>query len=87
MKARRCKTDVKQSVREHTCQPRRGSIHAKLSISIEGETKTFHDKTKFMQYLSTNPTLQRIINGETQQKEASYSLQKAKSNVLATKPK
>jgi hypothetical protein len=36
----------------------------KLSISIDGETKIFHDKNKFAQYLSTNPDLQRIINRE-----------------------
>ena len=34
---------------------------AKLSITIDGETKVFHDKTKFTHYLSTNPALQRII--------------------------
>jgi hypothetical protein len=28
---------------------------------IDGETKVFHDKTKFTHYLSTNPALQRII--------------------------
>ena len=28
---------------------------ANLSITIFGETKIFHDKTKFIQYLSTNP--------------------------------
>jgi hypothetical protein len=34
---------------------------AKLSITIDGETKVFHDKTKFIQYLSMNLALQRII--------------------------
>jgi hypothetical protein len=33
----------------------------KLSITIDGKTKVFHDKTKFTHYLSTNPALQRII--------------------------
>jgi hypothetical protein len=37
---------------------------AKLSITIDGETKVFHDKTEFTQYLSTNPALQRIIKGK-----------------------
>jgi hypothetical protein len=32
---------------------------AKLSITIDGETKIFHDKTKFTKYLSTNLALQR----------------------------
>jgi hypothetical protein len=38
---------------------------AKLSITIDGETKVFHNKTKFTQYLSTNPALQRIIMENT----------------------
>jgi hypothetical protein len=33
-----------------------------LSITIDGEIKIFHDKTKFTQYLSTNPAQQRIID-------------------------
>jgi hypothetical protein len=33
----------------------------KLSITIDGETKIFHDKNKFTHYLSTNPVFQRII--------------------------
>jgi hypothetical protein len=32
---------------------------AKLSITIDGETKIIHDKTKFTKYLSTNPALQK----------------------------
>jgi hypothetical protein len=34
---------------------------AKLLVTIDGESKIFHDKNKFTQYLSTNPGLQRII--------------------------
>jgi hypothetical protein len=58
MKARRSWTDVIQTLREHKRQPRL-LYPAKLSITINGETKVFHDKTKFTQYLSTNPALQR----------------------------
>jgi hypothetical protein len=64
MKAKRSWTDVIQTLREHKCQPRLLYL-AKLSISIDGETKVFHNKTKFTQYLSTNPSLQRIIKGNT----------------------
>jgi hypothetical protein len=60
MKARRSWTDVIQTLREHKCQPRL-LYPAKLSITIDGETKVSHDKTKFTHYLSTNPALQRII--------------------------
>nr|AAY88223.1 nucleic acid binding protein [Rattus norvegicus] len=78
MKARRSWTDVIQTLREHKCQPRL-LYPTKLSINIDGETKIFHDKTKFIQYLSTNPALQRIIKGKAQHKEASYTLEEARN--------
>jgi hypothetical protein len=56
MKARRSWTDVIQTLREHKCQSRL-LYPAKLSITIDGENKIFHDKTKFTQYLSTNSAL------------------------------
>jgi hypothetical protein len=64
MKVRRALTDVLQTLREHKCQPRL-LYPAKISNTIDGETKIFHDKTKFTQYLSTNPALQRIITEKT----------------------
>ena len=73
MKARRSWADVIQTLREHKCQPRQ-----LLSITIDGETKIFHDKTKFTQYLSINPALQRIIDGKHQHKEGNYTLEKAR---------
>jgi hypothetical protein len=60
MKARRPWTDVVFTLIEPKCQPRL-LYPAKLSITIDEETKVFHDKTKLSQYLSTNPALQRII--------------------------
>jgi hypothetical protein len=60
MKATGAWTDVIQTLREHKCQPRL-LYPAKLSITIDGETKVFHYKIKFTHYLSTNPALQRII--------------------------
>jgi hypothetical protein len=56
MKAKISWTDVIQTLREHKCQSRL-QYPAKLSITIDGEKKVFHDKTKFTQYLSTNPVL------------------------------
>jgi hypothetical protein len=44
--------------------PAQALYPAKLSVIIDGENKIFHDKTKFTQYLSTNPALQRIIDGK-----------------------
>jgi hypothetical protein len=75
MKARRSWADVIQTLREHKCQPRL-LYAAKLSFTIDGETKVFHDKTKLTQYLCTNPALQRIINGKLLHKEGNYTLEK-----------
>jgi hypothetical protein len=33
---------------------------------------------KFIQYLSTNPALQRIIDGKLQHKEGNYTLEKGR---------
>ena len=77
MKARRSWADVIQILTEHKCQPRL-LYPAKLLITIDGENKIFHDKTKFTPYLSTNPALQRIIDGKLQHKEANYTGEKAR---------
>ena len=76
MKARRSWADPMQTLRDHKCQ---GKLlyPAKLSITIDGETKIFHDKTKFIQYLSTNPALQRIIGGKHHYSEGNYTLERA----------
>jgi hypothetical protein len=60
MKARIAWTDVIQILREHKCQPRL-LYPAKLSITIDRETKVLYYRTKFTDYLSTNPALQRLI--------------------------
>ena len=49
MKARRSGVDVIQTLRKHKCQARL-LYPEKLSITIDGENKIFHDKTKFTQY-------------------------------------
>jgi hypothetical protein len=59
--------------------PAQATIHkAKLSITIDGETKVSHDKNKFTKYLSINPALQRIMNGKHQHKEGNYTLELAR---------
>jgi hypothetical protein len=63
MKARRSWADVIQTLREHKCQPRL-LYPAKHSTTIHEEAKIFYDKTKFKQYLSTNPVVQSIIKGK-----------------------
>jgi hypothetical protein len=75
MKARRSWADLIQTLREHKCQPRL-LYPEKLSITIDGENKLLHDKTKFTQYLFTNLALQGIIDGKHQHKEGNYTLEK-----------
>ena len=77
MKARRAWSEVVQTLREHKCQLRL-LYPAKLSITIDRKTKILHDKSKFTQYLSTNPSLQRIIHGKLKHKEGNYTLEKAR---------
>jgi hypothetical protein len=75
IKARRSWADLIQTLRDNKCQPRL-LYPAKLPITIDGENKVFHDKTKFTQYLSTNIALQRIIKGKLQHKGRNYTLEK-----------
>jgi hypothetical protein len=77
MKARRSWEDLIQTLREHKCQPTL-LYPEKFSITIDRETKIFHDKTKFTQCLSTNPALQRIIDRKHQHKEGNYTLEKVR---------
>ena len=77
MKARRSWIDLIQTLREHKCQPKL-LYPAELSITIDGQTKVFYDKTKFTQYLSMNPALQRIRKGKHQHKGENYTLEKAR---------
>ena len=77
MKAKRSWADVIQTLREHKCQHRL-LYPAKLSITIDGETKVFHDKNKFTHYLSTNAALQRIITEKKQYKDRNHALEQAK---------
>jgi hypothetical protein len=57
LKAKRSWADVIQTLREQYCQPKI-LYPAKLSIIIDGETKIFHDKTQFKQYLPQSSPMQ-----------------------------
>jgi hypothetical protein len=85
MKDRRSWADVIHTLREHKCQLKL-LYPEKLSITIDGETKIFHDKNKFTQYLSRNPALQRIIDERYQHKERNYTLEKSRKQSFK-KPK
>jgi hypothetical protein len=58
--------------------PAQTTVTSKSLNYIDRETKILHYLTKFAQYLSINPALQRIIDGKPQHKEGSYTLEKAK---------
>ena len=77
MKARRAWPEVMQTLREHKSQTRL-LYPAKLSVNIDGENKIFQDKTKFKQYLSTNPTIQRILEGKLQSKEGVFTKERTR---------
>jgi hypothetical protein len=64
MKARRSWTDVIETLREHKCQHRL-LYPNKLSITIDGETKIFHDKTKLTQYIFNESIPSNDNNGKT----------------------
>jgi hypothetical protein len=85
MKARRSWTDSIQTLREHKCQPRL-LYPANLSITIDGETKVFHNKTKFMHYLSMNPALQKIITEKNKYTDGNHVLEKERKKSFK-KPK
>ncbi|KAL6037201.1 hypothetical protein STEG23_016771 [Scotinomys teguina] len=72
LQARRSWSDVIQILRDNGCQSR--IIYpSKLSITIDGVSKTFQDKTRFEQYLSTNQALQKALEGRLQPKETRYT--------------
>ena len=72
MKARRLWSSIMQTLRDHGCQPRL-LYPAKLSITTERQNKIFHDKSRFHQYLATNPALYKILEGKLQTKEVGYT--------------
>jgi hypothetical protein len=57
----------------------------KLLITIDGETKIFHDKNKFTQYFPTNPVIQSIVEGKLQHKEENYTLEKSIKVIISHK--
>jgi hypothetical protein len=63
MKIRRSWADIIQTLRDFTgvdvaCNPRL-LYPEKLSITVDGETKIVHVKTKFTEYLFINPALKK----------------------------
>ena len=72
LKARRSWTDVLQILRDHRWQTRL-LYPVQLSITLEGENITFHDKTKLKLYLSTTTVLEKVLEGKLQLQKVNYT--------------
>ena len=46
---------------------------AKLAFTIDGENKIVQDKSRFQQYVATNPDLQKVIEGKSLPKESNIA--------------
>ena len=75
-----------QTLREHKWQARL-LCSAILSITTDEETKVSHDITKSKQYISTNPALQKIIEGKLQHKGETIPKKNQEINHLTRNPK
>jgi hypothetical protein len=62
LKARKAWSEVFQALNENNFNPRI-LYPAKLSFKIDGAIKVFQDKQKLKQYMTTNPPLQKILQG------------------------
>ena len=50
------------------------TIPSQAIITINRENKIFQDKNKFKQFLATNPSLQKVIEGKSQPKESNIAI-------------
>jgi hypothetical protein len=62
LKQRKVWNDVFQALNKNNCQPRLLYL-TKLSFIIEGKMKSFHDKQKLREFMTTKQALQRILKG------------------------
>lgn len=66
-----------QNTKYTVSQKKTPSAHYNQNTKHSGETKNeyenVHDKTKFKQYLSTNPALQKAVKGKLQSKKINHT--------------
>jgi hypothetical protein len=62
LNTRRSWKDIIQALKESKCQPRL-VYPAKLSFLIEGEIKTFHNREKLKDFVTTKTAPQKILKG------------------------
>ena len=77
MKARRCWTDVIQTLREHKCQPRL-LYPAKHSIIIDGEIKVFQEKNQIHTLSLHESSPSKNNNRKKKYKDRNHALHKAR---------
>jgi hypothetical protein len=68
LKARKAWGDVFQALKESNCQFRL-LYSAKLFFITEGETKALHIKQKLKEFMTTKPTLQKMLKEILQREE------------------
>jgi hypothetical protein len=62
LKSRKAWNDIYQALRVNNFHPRLLYL-AKLSFKIDGEIKTYQDKYRLKQFMTSKPALQRILKG------------------------
>ena len=67
--------------------PYQTTIPSKTFNHYSGENIIFYDKTKFKQYLSTNPALEKMLQEKFQLKKVNSSHKNTGNNLTPTKPK
>jgi len=58
----------------------------RFSINVDGKAKIFQDKTKLTQYLSKNPTLQRIIDRNLEHRKRNETPEYARNKHKIREP-
>jgi hypothetical protein len=58
---------------------------AKISFITEGETKTFHDKQKPSQFMTTKPALQKILKNSLHSEEEDKHNQENRGKISLTR--
>ena len=80
MKARRAWSNIFQMLNNNNLQPRI-SYPAKLSLKVDGEIKTFHDKQKLKEcWFATKPALEKILKEINHKEKLNNNHQSQRNN-------
>ena len=78
-KARRAWSNIFQTMNDNNLQPKI-SYPAKLSLRVDGEIETFHNKQKLKEFMSTKPALEKILKEINHKEEINNNHQSQKIN-------